>query len=168
MLAVIARGLIVVEHMEGIAVRKIRINAIPCEAAAQPVGAVVHGFHRADDGIAADFAAFLVENARDGAPLGMRTSPSIGLRVPKRDESRVSIMAETSFELSFRRLCCLPKRDAKRRSCRAQGILHLFKGRESSPSAWHERRCSPHARLYRIRAVPSRYFAVLSVFLCRF
>ena len=37
---------------------------------AQPVGAVVHGFHRSDDGIAADFAALLVENARDGAPAG--------------------------------------------------------------------------------------------------
>ena len=70
MLAVIPRGLIVVEHMEGIAVRKIRINAIPREAAAQPVGAVVQGFHRADDGIAADFAALLVENARDSAPAG--------------------------------------------------------------------------------------------------
>ena len=70
MLAVIPRGLIVIEHMEGIAVRKIRINAIPREAAAQPVGAVVHGFHRSDDGIAADFAALLVENARDGAPAG--------------------------------------------------------------------------------------------------
>ena len=56
--------------MERIAVGVFRINAVCGKAAAQTVGAVVHGGDRADDFGTIRLAAILVEDARDRTSRG--------------------------------------------------------------------------------------------------
>ena len=61
---------VIIKQVEGIAVGVVGINAIARKAAAQTVGAVVHGLHGANDHVAADPLSLFMEKSRDSAAGG--------------------------------------------------------------------------------------------------
>ena len=65
------RRLSVEKEMEGVKILVMRVNAVPREAAAEPVGTVVHDGDRLDHAGAAHLLPASVDDARNGASGGV-------------------------------------------------------------------------------------------------
>ena len=69
-LAAFSGGSILQKHMQGEKVLVLRINAVGRKAAAQPVGAVVHGAHALDDLFSGHALSVAEDNGGNGAAGG--------------------------------------------------------------------------------------------------